>query len=226
MNPPGYITRIFGTSPIVPLQKHMDKAAKCAAKLPRFIEASCTGDWERAAKARRKIVKLENDADELKRELRLNLPSSLFMAINRSDALELLSIQDRIANTAKDISGLITGRRMVLPESIQPLYLDFLSRSLDAVAQARKSVNELERLFESGFRGAAVDLIMDMTRELSQIETETDQLQIKVRAELYKIEHELPPVDAIFLYKIIDWTGDLSGLSQRVSSRLHLMIAR
>lgn len=226
MNTTGYISRIFGASPVRPLQKHFDKAAKCAHKLPKFIRATYQGDWAKAQGMREKIILLEHAADDLKRDLRMNLPKSLLMPVSRSDVLEMLSRQDRIANKAKDISGLIIGRQMVMPEPIQGDYMALLERSLDAVTQARKSVHELDQLFETGFRGAEVDLVVEMTDELSRIEDQSDELQVDLRANLFKFEKELPPIDVMFLYKIIDWTGDLGDIAQRVGSRLHMMIAR
>ena len=38
----------------------------------------------------------------LKKDLRLNMPSSLLMPVARTDLLDLLMIQDKIANSAKD----------------------------------------------------------------------------------------------------------------------------
>ena len=54
MDTSGYISRIFGASPVRPLQKHFDKAAKCAHKLPKFIRATYAGDWDKASAAREK----------------------------------------------------------------------------------------------------------------------------------------------------------------------------
>ena len=226
MNTSGYISRIFGASPVRPLQRHFDKAAKCAHKLPKFIRATFREDWAKAESSREKIILLEHAADDMKRELRLNLPKSLLMPVSRSDVLEMLSRQDRIANKAKDISGLIIGRKLVMPAPIQTDYLAFLERCLDAVTQARKSVHELDQLFETGFRGAEVDLVMEMTDELSRLEDQSDDLQVPLRRSLFALEKELHPIDAMFLYKIIDWTGELGDIAQRVGSRLHMMIAR
>ncbi|MEE4303375.1 MAG: TIGR00153 family protein [Wenzhouxiangella sp.] len=226
MNPTGYISRVFGQSPVRPLQEHFEKAAACAGKLPDFVRAAQTGDWETAAEMRKSIVNLEHEADDLKRELRLNLPRSLFMPVARTDVLEMLSVQDRIANKARDISGLMLGRRMVIPDALHDLYLSFVDRCLEAVGQAHKTVNELDELFETGFRGSEIDLVMGMIKKLDEIENDSDTLQVEFRAKLFEIEKDLPPIDVMFLYKIIDWTGDLGDLAQRVGSRLHLMIAR
>ncbi len=221
-----HISRIFGRSPVEPLQQHFTKVAKCTRKLPKFIKATFVGDWHKAEKQREKIVLLEDAADELKRELRLNLPGSLFMPVSRADVLEMISMQDRIANRGKDISGLIIGRRLTMPEPIQTGYLALLQRAIDAVEQARRSVQELDDLFHTGFRGAGVEEVIAMTDRLSDIEDDSDALQIELRAQLFAIEEELPPVTVMFLYKIIDLTGELGNLSARVGSRLHLMIAR
>ncbi|NBD96432.1 MAG: TIGR00153 family protein [Gammaproteobacteria bacterium] len=226
MNPSGYISRVFGQSPVRPLQQHIEQAAGCAATLPEFVRAAQAGDWDEASKVREKIVNLEHEADDLKRELRLNLPRSLFMPVARTDVLEMLTVQDRIANKARDISGLMLGRRMAMPEALQELYLRFVERCLEAVGQARKTVNELDELFETGFRGSEIDLVMSMIEKLDEIENDSDRLQVELRRKLFEIEKDLPPIDVMFLYKIIDRTGDLGDLAQRVGSRLHLMIAR
>jgi uncharacterized protein len=221
-----YISRLFGTSPVRPIQEHFAQATACALALEPFFDAVIAGDWDRAAVARERIIELEHAADDLKRELRLALPSSLMMPVNRSDLLDLLSMQDAIANQAKDISGLVTGRRMQIPAAMGDAYRDFLRSCLRAVVQAQKSVGELDELFESGFRGKAAELVIAMTEELDRIENETDEQQIVLRAQLFQVERELPPIDAVFLYQIIDWTGELGDLAHRVGSRLHLLIAK
>lgn len=219
------MSRLFGRSPVKPIQQHFEQASACAMELVPFFQAVIAGNWDAATEARERITRFENDADDLKQEFRLNLPKSMFMPVSRSDLLELISTQDRIANKAKDISGLVIGRRMQPPESLAAGYLEFLRSSLRAVGQAQQSVAELDELFETGFRGREVDLMMGMTEELGRIESEADRMQIELRAELFRIEKDLPPVDVMFLYRIFELTGDLGDLAQGVGGRLHLLIS-
>ena len=65
-----------------------------------------------------------------------------------------------------------------------------------------------------------------MLEKLDAIEQDTDEMQIKIRQELRTIEGELNPVDVMFLYKIIEWVGELADIAERVGSRLELMLAR
>jgi len=220
------MTSLFGSSPISPLQKHMSKVQDCIEELIPFFEAVLTKDWKKAQKIQQKIRKKENEADDLKKALRLNLPKGLFMPVSRRDLLEVLTMQDRIANKAKDIAGIVIGRQMEFPKGTKTLMTKFIKRCVDASAQAKKAINELDELVETGFRGKEVKLVASMIKKLDKIESDTDNIQVDIRFELFKKEQDLPPVDVMFLYKVIEWVGDLADISQRVGSRLELMLAK
>lgn len=217
---------LFGASPVRPLQQHMAKVMECVSQLLPLFEAVLARDMNAVDAVQERIAALEDEADDLKHGLRIKLPRSLFLPVDRRDLLEVLTMQDKIANCAKDIAGLIRGRKMQMPAEMGVRYLDFVKRSIDACAQAQKAVNMLDELLETGFKGGEVGLVQDMIEELDRIEKDTDNIQVEVRASLFGIENELNPVDVMFLYRVIDWTGDIGDRSQRVGSRLQLLLAR
>lgn len=219
------LANIFGSSPVQPLEKHIDISYQCAKQLRAFFSAAVKGDWDGAVAARKEIEQLEHDADNLKKEIRLHLPKSLFMPVPREDLLELLLVQDKIANRTKDVSGIVMGRKMQIPAVIAEQFLDFVDRNIDAAKQARKSVRELDELFTSGFRGAEVTLVSAMIEELDRIETDTDDKQASLRAALFKIEDSLNPIDAIFMYQVIELTGEIADMAERVGRRLELLLS-
>lgn len=220
------ISSLFGASPIRPLQQHMQSVQVCVEQLIPFFKAVLAKDWETVAKERQEISRLEREADKLKRDLRLHLPKSLFMPVSRRDLLEVLTMQDKIANKAKDIAGIITGRKMEFPEGLDTLLLEYVERSIEASAQAQKAINELDELVATGFRGNELSVVEAMIRDLDNIESDTDRLQVNLRAEIYRLEADLPPVNVMFMYKVIDGIGELADRAQRVGSRLQLMLAR
>ncbi len=222
----GYMGGIFGSSPVSPLQKHMSKVYACASELIPLFNAVINEDWDEVTKRQQLISNMEQDADVLKKELRLNLPKGLFMPVSRQDLLEVLLMQDGIANQAKDIAGTIVGRHMKLPEVIHEDYIRFVARCVAACKQARKAINELDELVETGFSGQEIQIVTDMITRLDDIESQTDNLQSAIRSKLFGIESELPPIEVMFLYKIIEGTGEIADKSQRVGSRLQLMLAR
>jgi predicted phosphate transport protein (TIGR00153 family) len=219
------LANIFGASPVQPLEKHINLAYQCTRHLIGFFKAAIDDDWDKASEARDSIYGLEHQADDLKKEIRLHLPKSLFMPVPRQDLLELLLVQDKIANRSKDVSGLVLGRRMHIPSQIAGKFLQFVERNVDAAKQARKSVRELDELFTTGFRGAEVTLVSSLIEELDQLESETDDLQAELRAELFAIEGSLEPVNVIFLYRVIELTGEIADMSERVGRRLELLLS-
>lgn len=217
---------MFGTSPIKPIEQHMRKAHLCAKQLYPFFEAVLNKDWDKALTLKNKIVALEKEADVIKRDLRLHLPAGLFLPVARTDLLELLSAQDRIPNTAEDVAGLIMGRKMNIPPSLHMDLMNLLHQCIEASNQACKAINELDELLETGFRGSEVKIVEDMIRTLDSIEQESDKQLADIRHQIFDLEKELSTLDVIFLYKLVQWIGDLADHAQTVGSRLQILIAR
>lgn len=224
--PSNTFSRIFSHSPIRPLQQHMAKVVLCAEQLTSFISAVNSNDWQVAESIYNEISRIENDADEDKKNIRLNLPKSLFMPIGRNDLLELVSKQDKVANCAKDIAGTILGRKMQIPTQIQDLLNTYIDSSIKTVQEANTIVHELDELIETGFGGREVEWIEKLITKLDEFETESDKHQIEIRSQLHAIEAELPPVDVMFLYKIFELIGNLADRAQKVGDQIHVIVAR
>ncbi len=95
-----------------------------------------------------------------------------------------------------------------------------------ATDQAYEAISELDQLFEVGFSGKEVKIVAGMVKTLQDIEHDTDRKQIKIRRKLFELESDLPPVNVMFLYQILNWTGQLADRAQRVGDSLQMLIAR
>jgi predicted phosphate transport protein (TIGR00153 family) len=104
--------------------------------------------------------------------------------------------------------------------------LDFVKSCVDTSAQAQTAINELDELVETGFRGREVELVESMITKLDELESKTDKIQVEVRGKMFAIEKGLDPIDVMFIYRIVEWVGELADLAQRVGSRLEIMLAR
>lgn len=218
--------QLLGKSPIRPLQEHMTVAVRCAELLEGFFDASMANDWAAAESMYDRICESEAEADELKKQLRLHLPKSFFMPVSRSDLLELLSVQDHIANCARDIAGLILGRKIIIPDTLSEKGREFLRASISTTQQALTAIDELDELLETGFSGSEITFVENLIEELAGLEHKTDLLEREIRSQLFNVEAQLPPVDVMFLYKIIENIGELADIAERVGGRLQLLLAR
>ena len=220
------LANIFGASPVQPLEKHISLAYDCAKKLRVLFAAAVDGDWSAVEDAHKDIERLEHEADDLKKQIRLHMPRSLFMPVPRQDLLELLLVQDKIANRSRDVAGIVIMRRLEIPHQISGDFLEFVDRVIDAAKQARKSVHELDELYTTGFRGAEAKLVEGMIEELDRIETDTDERQASLNRKLFEIEESMNPVHTMFLYRTIELTGEIADMAERVGRRLEVLLSR
>ena len=220
------LLELFGKSPVRPIQEHMEKVQAATKLLLSFVTATQKGDWKKAESIRKEIVTLEREADKIKHSVRTHLPKRLFMPVSRNDLLELVTTQDRIAGCAKDISGLMVGRKIHFPKPLYSQFKEYLKACIDVSAQALQAIEEMDEVFEAGFGRREVRKVDAKITAISKLEKRTDKLQVKVRAELFKLEAELPPVEVMFLYKLIDLTGDIADHAERTGNRMQILITQ
>jgi predicted phosphate transport protein (TIGR00153 family) len=220
------LSRLFGKSPFKALQAHMRVVLECAQEVLPLIEALAKGDESRVIEAKDRIFELEAEADRIKNELRLHLPRSLFMPVDRRDLLEVLHLQDTIANTAQDIAGLLIERQMSIPEFMYRPLIDLTARCIDTCEHSASVIAELDELLAMGFRGREVDKVDAMLKELNDIEDETDELGVALARALFEHEDEMKPVSVMMWYRLIEWIGDLADYAEKVGDRLRLLIAK
>lgn len=219
------VLNMFASSPIRPLQKHMAQALRATELVYDFFVAVFDQDWDQAQAIQAQISDAEHEADKLKRELRIHLPKGLFMSMPRSDVLAVLKSQEKLVNHAKDVSGLALGRRMVLPQPLVEDFLVYTQTAAKVAKQAHKAIAEVDELMEVGFRGKEADRIEEIISKLDDIESETDHQQVELRAKLFLLESDLPPVDVFFLYRVIELVGDLADCAQEIGGRVILLLA-
>ena len=219
-------SKLFGQSPFTALQEHMRVVVKCAREVNPLMVALIAGDRAKVEELKNSIFELEAEADRIKHELRAHLPKSLFMPVDRRDLLEVLNLQDTIANVAQDIAGLLIERKMSIPEFLRDPLINLTARCIDTVDHAGKVIGELDELLAIGFRGREVDMVNEMLNELNVIEDETDELGIALESALFDHEKELDPVSVMMWYQIIEWIGDLADYAEKVGDHLRLLIAK
>ncbi|HRD90055.1 MAG TPA: TIGR00153 family protein [Accumulibacter sp.] len=217
---------LFGKSPFKPLQQHMRCVIDCVREVPPLFEALIGGDQGQLDGQKAKIFAKENEADAIKNELRDHLPRSMLLAVDRRDLLELLAMQEAIADVAQDIAGLLVERRMEVPEGMAEPLLRFVARCVAACEQAHMIIEQLDELLETGFRGREVERVEAMILELGHMETDTDLMGISLSRALFAQEDSIKPVSVMFWYQLIQWLGNLADYAEKVGDRLRVMIAR
>jgi predicted phosphate transport protein (TIGR00153 family) len=171
------------------------------------------------------IARLEALADDIKMDVRKNLPRGLWMSVSRPDLLELVRVQDKMANETKDIAGLILGRQLMFPKKLEKSLFKFVATVTDASAKAVEVVAATRELSRSAFSSRQVAAISTKCLLVEKIERRSDDLQSKLRAKLRIYEEDLSPIDAIFLYQLLSSIGEIADHAEKVSHRAQIIAA-
>ena len=220
------ILGIFAKSPFVSLQKHMDIGKQAAVALQNFLTSAGVSDWSKAQQYRQEIIDLEHAADDIKNQIRTHLPKSLFMSVSREDLLDLVYTMDGIPNTAKDISGIMIGRQMEIPNQIAEQFSAFVKAAIKAAKQASAAIEKVDEVRRGGFSSSDADLLQDLVAELELLEHENDDLEAALRNDFFEIEKDFPAVDVMFLYDIFNRIGSLADISQTAGHILIRLVSK
>ncbi len=221
-----WISKLVSKSPFGPLQEHQHKVQECAEMAVPLIEACQAGEYEKLQELAQQTSQLESDADELKVEVRDQLPKSLFMPVSRGDLLKVLSSQDSIADIAEDLAVLITMRPMEpLPDALAAILREHVDGCVAVVTQSTKIVDELDNLVSSTFAGPDALRVTEMMDELDRMEHEADKVGDRLAKAFFEHEDQFKPA-AIFLWmKIFNKIGDLANYAEQMTARLRLFMA-
>ena len=217
---------LFGKSPFKPIQVHMRVVMDCVSEVPALFQALLDGDQAKLEAQKTLIFEKEHAADQIKNELRGHLPKSLLMPVDRRDLLDVLAMQDSIADTAQDIAGLLVERHMEVPQDMGETLMALVNRCVDTCNTAGKIIEELDELVEMGFRGREASQVEKMVADLNLIEDETDEMGMQLTRILFAQEDSMTPVSVMFWYQLIQWIGDLADYAEKVGDRLRLLLAR
>jgi predicted phosphate transport protein (TIGR00153 family) len=198
----------------------MEKVSECVARIPEIFAAYAEGDEERVQQLADQISKLEHEADLVKHDIRDGMPRGLFMPVDRSALLQILSVQDSIANRAENIAVLLTFKLARTFEPFATKMNAFITKNLEAFEGARKIVGELDELLESGFGGAEARKVREMVDSVGVIEYEADVLQGELLRELFQHEDELSYGDFFLWTRIIRQVSQLADRSDNLATSI------
>jgi len=215
---------LLGKSPFAPLQAHMEKVHQAIHLVPELFKTLDVADRERHEQIVEQIAALEHEADLIKDHLRSHLPKGLFLPIAQSHLLEILTIQDSLADKAEDIAVLTTFKTLSFwPGFLEP-FNAFLIKNIDAFDEAYAVTKELHELLESSFGGIEAEKVQKMVRSVAFKEHEADLIQRKVLKELFNSEEKISYASFELWRKILEAISSIANLSENLGGRIRMTL--
>lgn len=218
------ILRLFGRSPFAPLQSHMESVAGCVHKLVELFDAVESGDTNKVEQIANEISEIEHTADLIKNDIRNHLPKSLFLPIDRGNLLEILSLQDRIADKAEDAAILCTLKEIQLLPSFKEDFRVFLTNNIETFDGVFLIIKELTELVESSFGGIEAEKVRSMVDAVAFKEHQTDLIQRKLLKNFFKSEDQVSFSSFYQWQKIFECIASISNLSESLAYRVRMTL--
>lgn len=212
------IARLFSKSPFAPLQTHMNRVSQCMEKLAEIM-----AHLPASEKTVQELCKLEHEADLTKNDIRNHLPKSIFMPIDRGHFLEILAVQDSIADQAEKIGLSLMLRKLDSPDLLKDLHLLF-KKNFETFVQAKKIIEEIDELLESSFGGIEAEKVKSMVEQTAHIEYEAKKFQRALTAKLFTVGENFSAPDFYLWAKVIDEIGEISAISERLANRIRMVL--
>lgn len=204
----------------------MAKAVSCAEELPGLIDALLDGDAASLAERQRRTAAIESECDDIKNDLRSHLPRRLFLPVDRRDLLEVLDLQDTIADMAEDVGDLLIVRAWTVPEEMKQPLREFSVAVVVAAQSAGKVMNHLDELVETAFVGPELAKVEALIEQVLAEENAADDLEAALQKLLFQHEEEVGAVGVLMWLRLLETMGDVADYSKKACNRLRLMIAR
>ena len=217
--------KLFGKSPFKPMKEHMRIANECAGHMPEATKAFLENDKSTLKEIKRSVSKLESEADKVLEELQHRLSKSMFLPVERRDLLDVLEVQESIADRTEDIVGLMLDLPMEVPHELHQPILTLAGRAADSVEAANEVIGMFDDLVETGFKGPAVKKTRKLIREVIEIETDADHIGTDITHALFKHAGDMHPVSIVFLYRLVNLIEDLADSAEAVAIRSRLLLA-
>lgn len=218
--------RLFGKSPIAPVQQHMRYAQECVQLLCELLAATADGNAERRMELLASVREHAVRARTLRHDIREHLPRGLLLALPRADLLGLVDIQQDLVNDVQRAARLPALRGLALP-AVVATELDALCTALaDAANNALAAIRELDELLEMAFTSREHGPVHAALGALSERLAHCEAAQERALAAIAAQEPSLPAVDAMLLYRLTESLGQLALRCGDVGEQLALLLAR
>lgn len=212
------ILNLFGRSPFEPLKTHMDKVSQCIHDVKRLFASLLAQDFEAVEQIAHHISENEHLADITKNDIRLHLPKTVFLPIDRNQLLEILHIQDELADQAEDIAILTTFKHLTLPEALHAPFQAFLEMNIKTFDVGHRIIRELHELLESSFGGLEAAKVRGMAEEVAFKEHEVDVMQRTLLREFFAHEEQLSQGSFHLWLKLFEKVAGISNLTEKLAN--------
>jgi len=214
----------FITSPFEGLQQHAEKVKECAWSFQQAIECHVSLRCREFDNLRREVIKLEHEADAIKRRIRGHLPIGTLLPVSKFQLFRYLREQDQVLDAVKASLDWISFRTEPgIPEAFQKDFFLLVDAVIAPIEELSRMVAGAREYFRSYSERKRVEVKV-IIRNVRQQEHEADQIEAEIKRQVF--DKELNPVTVFHMIRLAEIIGSIADHAENAGDMMRAMLAR
>ncbi len=215
---------MFITSPFAGVQEHAEKVKECAWTFQQAIECLLSKKCERFEQMRQEVVRLESEADAIKRRIRGHLPIGTLLPVSKFQLFRYLREQDGVLDAVEDVIDWISYRSEEgIPEFMQKDFILLVDAVIDPIEELSKMVEEARSYFRTYNEGQRIK-VKEIIRTLRQQEHEADIIEDTVKKSIF---HNCSDAVTVFhMVRLVELVGSIADHAENAGDMMRAMLAK
>ncbi len=215
---------MFMTSPFEGLQEHAEKVKECGWAFQQAIECHLSEKCQTFEEFRQEVIRLETDADAIKRRIRGHLPKGTLMPVYNFLLFRYLREQDQVIDAVEDALDWISFRTEPgIPDELEKDFVNLADAVIEPIEQLSEMVSEARKYFKNYSEAQRV-VIKNIIHTLRQKEHEADKVEDIVKQKVLNMD-----IDAVTVFhtvRLAEIIGSIADHAENAGDMMRAMVAR
>lgn len=215
---------MFITSPFDALQEHAEKVKECAWAFQQAIECYASSKCEAFEDHRQEVIKLEHDADAIKRRIRGHLPKGVMLPVEKFQLFQYLREQDKVLDSVQEALNWLSHRsEELIPEALERDFFLLVDAAIDPTEELSRMVGEA-RIYFRNFSEKQRKKVKEIIANIRQMEHDADQREYALIRKIFN--NEIDPVSVLHLVRLAEIIGSIADHSENSGDMMRAMISK
>jgi predicted phosphate transport protein (TIGR00153 family) len=215
---------MFMTSPFESLQEHAEKVKECAWTFQQAMECFVSDRCKRFEELREDIIRMESEADAIKRRIRGHIPVGTLMPVDKFQLFQYLREQDNVLDAVEDVLDWLSYRMDPgIPEEMKKDFLLLIDAVIDPIDELSEMVKEA-RLYFKNYSDKRRVVVKEIIRKLRRQEHDADKIEDTLKQKALNLQTD--PVTVFHMVRLAETIGSIADHAENAGDMMRAMISK
>lgn len=215
---------MFITSPFEGILEHAEKVKECTWAFQQAVECHISDKCQSFEEFRQDVIKLEEEADAVKRRIRGHLPKGTLMPVDKFQLFRYLREQDGVLDAVEDALDWISYRpEPGIPEELEKDFLMLVDAVIDPIEELSRMVSEARKYFSNYSEKQRVR-VKDLIRTLREQEHVADRYEDTIKRKALNMKTDA--VTVFHMVRLAETIGSIADHAENAGDMMRAMIAK